>query len=780
MIWLEAEQFDDRGGWSNDAQFVDQMGSPYLLALGLGEPVADAVSTIDVPQAGGYRLWARTKDWVPAHHPGRFRVALNGCAAEHVFGQSGKAGWHWEDGGVHALSGRTEVRLQDLTGYYGRCDVVVLSADVDWIPPAEVTAIAALRQRFGGVSREVQNAGDYDVVVVGGGLAGCTAAAAAARNGAKVALVQNRPVLGGNASTEILVPPVGVWPSAHTDPLDPRETGLVEEYRTEGNQKVSEGKLYEGRLGRWVKGEPNVALYLNTHANGVEMTAGEARRIAAVRGVDVNTGQRLRFSGRIFLDCTGDAVVGVAAGAEYRHGKEPRSLYNERWAPEVATPDTMGNGLKYTSKDMGAPQPFAAPPWAMTFPECDTFAPGRHPKIPHGIDLGYQWQTELGGTRDTYADAEGIRDELLRLVYGLWDHTKNHCLEDRQAATNHKLAWVGYVAGKRENRRLLGDYVLTGNDIVEQTLFPDRVAYGGWSMDDHHSEGFFYFGPPVPISAEEQYRGHEFSLPFRCLYSKNVENLLMAGRDISASHIALSDTRVMLTCAVIGHAAGTAAGLCLQKGATPRGLYQRHLAELQQQLLKEGAHLIGLPANDSRDLARQAAISASSEAAPAGNVTNGYARATDHAVNAWLPDPEAPAPHWVELSWEVPVTFNVVHVTFQSAKLAPGQFAVEAWQNGEWQPVVGVTENRHRRQVLGLDRLTAAKLRVVLDEPAGICEIRVYNEPPHVVESARRAGENRRLPDTARSVAERSGASGVPCAGGATSPPLRGAPRTRS
>jgi hypothetical protein len=367
---------------------------------------------------------------------------------------------------------------------------------------------------------------------------------------------------------------------------------------------------------------------------------------------------------------------------------------------------------------------------------------------------------ELGGTRDTYADAEQIRDDLLRLIYGLWDHTKNHCPKDREKAAHYKLEWVGYVAGKRENRRLIGDHVLTQNDIAEQTLFPDRVAFGGWIIDDHYSEGFFHdgsFGQHMD-DMKNACKGLPYSIPFRSLYSRNVENLMMAGRNISATHLALANTRVMLTCAVIGHAAGTGAAMCVERGAMPRGIYEHHIKRLQQRLLKEGAHIIALRADDPADLARQATLTASSrrigpsgEVMAAANVTDGYARAVgeglDAVTHAWAADPDAAGPHWVALAWESPVWWNVVHVTFQTVERAPRQFAVEAWDDGTWQPLVEVTENRHRRHVLGLDRQSASRLRVVLEEPAAICEIRVYDEPERVVQIARRAHHNMRLPD---------------------------------
>jgi hypothetical protein len=757
VIWLEAEHFAHPGGWVNDAQFIDQMGSPYLLAVGLGTPVEDATTELQIPEPGRYRLWVRTMDWLPAHHPGPFRVLLGGTPVEHDFGLSGMPGWRWEDGGVHKLDGNLQVALRDLTGYYARCDALCLSANLDWVPPADGDALAQERIARGGVSHSIQQMPRYDIVVVGGGLAGCTAAVAAARNGARTALIQNRGLLGGNASTEILVPPVGVSPGIYRSrfPLDPCETGFVEEYRTAGNQRIREGKLYSKRLDRFVRLESNLDLFLNTHATGVQMEEQQPNRIAAVLTLDVRTGSRKRFPGEIFIDCTGDAVIGVAAGAEYRHGKEPKSTYNEPWAPEVASKHTMGNGLKYFPVETDSPHPFAAPDWIYKFESCDAFSPGRHPRLPVSNEIGYQWVNELGGTRDTYADAEEIRDDLLRLVYGLWDHTKNHCDRDQERAKNYRLDWVGYVAGKRENRRLIGDYVLTQNDIGDQTLFRDRVAFGGWLVDDHYSEGFFHKGTFGPHYDDRTYAytGRPYSIPYRCLYSKNVENLLMAGRNISASHLALANTRVMLTCAVIGHAVGTSAGLCIELGMTPRDVQQNHMPRLQQQLLKEGAHLIALRADDPRDKARSATVTASSEGWYEGelqraqNVINGYARATDQSTNAWNTEAGSSRPHWIQLVWEQPIAFNVVHVAFQTVDLCPQHFAVETWNGNRWQRCVELNDNRHRRHVLGLEDQTTSRLRIVLNRPAAICEVRVYQESQREVDIARRAHCNMRLPD---------------------------------
>jgi hypothetical protein len=597
VIWCEAELFREQGGWLNDAQFVDQMGSPFLLAYGLAGPAKDAVTVVQVPAAGQYRLWVRARDWLPEFSPGRFQVLLGGKTAAHVFGQSKAKGWVWEDGGVQTLDrGSLELRLHDLTGHYGRCDAVVLSSDLGYRPPDALDKLAAERIAHGGVSRTVKRPAEYDTVVVGGGLAGTFAAVASARMGCRTALVQDRPVLGGNGSTEVLVRPEG---DTTREPLDPGEGGIIEEVR---------GSLegYSDRMREVCQKEKNLDLYLNTHATGVERKAPGT--IGAVLAIDVTTKQRLAIPGTTFIDCTGDGSIGVWAGAQWRHGREPRSMYNESRAPETADGHTMGGTLRYTTELAAGPVAFHAPAWAHKFTRCEDFNIDRHPQLTFG---GWQWVIEYGGLRNTYTDAEEIRDELLRIIWGMWDHAKNHCPRLAKQAANYRLTWVSYVVGKRESRRLIGDYVMTEHDIAKTVLFPDRVSYAGWGIDIHPPGGFYDKEPPATFSHRVK-----FSVPISSLYTKDVGNLLMAGRCISVTHAALGATRVMITCGLQGQAVGTAAGLCKLHQTTPRGVAQNYITDLQQQLLKDGCYLIDLPNQDPRDLARQARATASSQAPP--------------------------------------------------------------------------------------------------------------------------------------------------------------------
>jgi hypothetical protein len=620
-VWLEAEQFADYGGWFNDSQFMDVMGSPYLLATGVGKPVQDAVTKFEVQQSGRYRLWVRCKDWFPSHSPGKFQVLVNGVASPIVFGQAGDAVWRWINGGEFELSpGMTEVRLHDLTGWWARCDAVVLSADTRFLPANPLDELARQREFYGSISREAQLVGTFDVVVVGGGMAGTAAAVTAARHGSRVVLLQNRPILGGNGSTEIQVPPLG---DLTYEPWDPREIGLIEEFdpRTAGHGPWS------ANLERVARAEPNLQLWLNVHLTNVEME--NAAHIRAVEAVHTQTGQRYRFEGGLFVDCTGDAWVGYHAGAAYRHGQEAKSEYGELAAPEVADSRTMCSSLNAGRfKGHHEPIAFDHPPWAYRWNSWEEFEsrstgavwnkgfrvasfdnvkPGKGRRPQNAKAPIHEWYIEFGGCYDTIADAEFIRDELFRISIGVWDYVKNRHPEYSQSNARRELIWLNPVAGKRESRRLLSEFVLTQNDIHDHVIHPDIVAYAGWVMDLHHPCGFFTPGPQAHL--EYLYRS---SIPFRCLFSRNIENLMMAGRNISATHLALAKTRVQRTCTLTGWAAGLGAAIAVRHGISPRDVVPEYIDELQQTLLREGGYLPGVVNTDPCDLARRATVTASS------------------------------------------------------------------------------------------------------------------------------------------------------------------------
>jgi len=444
----------------------------------------------------------------------------------------------------------------------------------------------------------------HDVVVVGGGLAGVSAAVAAARLGSSVALVTNRPVLGGNSSSEVRVWVVGA--TAHGTQRFARETGIMGELFLENQYRNPQGNAvyWDQVVLDLVRAEPNVHLHLNTDVRTVTTTGDDgATRITSVTGWTMGSEIETTFTAPVFLDCTGDGLVGALAGASYRIGREGRDEHGEEWAPDEPDDQLLGSSIFFSTHDTGRPEKFVPPSIAIDLTTTPILA---NRAITTGDNGCNYWWIEWGGELDTVSDNERIRDELWGVVYGIWDHIKNSGAFDADTLT---LDWVGAIPGKREYRRFVGDHTLTQQDLLTQRTFPDTVAFGGWSIDLHPVEGVY----AETAGAQQRYTDGTYDIPFRSLYSADVANLLFAGRNISASHVAFGSTRVMATCSALGQAAGTAAHLVARLGTTPRQLGTDHVAMLQQTLLREDAPLIGVRADDDSDLARRARISASSE-----------------------------------------------------------------------------------------------------------------------------------------------------------------------
>ncbi|MCX7819253.1 MAG: FAD-dependent oxidoreductase [Kiritimatiellae bacterium] len=592
IVWLEAERFQDIGGWTIDAQFRQLMGSTYLIAAGTGEPVADAVTRIRIPTAGRWRLWVRCLDW-DATSPGRFRVWVGERPSPTIFGTQRRP-WGWVDGGEFDLpAGETTIRLRDLTGYYGRCDALMVCRDLAFAPPDGGEALARLREFCTGPYPVTTQRADF--VVIGGGYGGVAAAVQAARLGLRTVLVQNRPVLGGNASREIRVGPGGA--ASHVLPF--REPGICEEI-AEGFHRA--GGDWSAAMDRIVAATSNLTVLLDTEGDRAVM---DGRRIVAVEAEDVVTGARYRLEAPLFADCTGDGTIAFSAGCTFRHGEEARSEYGESRAPEQATRHTMGTSILHHAIRMPDPQPYSPPPFAVKF-SAEHFVQRRH-NLVQGT-----WWIEYGGLRDTIAEAEEIRDELLRVIFGAFDWAKNHDPEHRDRNTHYRLAPVPIVAGKRESRRFLGDYVLTQQDVEGGRIFEDAVAYGGWPIDIHPPEGIY--GKEIPPAIFTRLK-QPYTIPYRCLYAKDVHNLLLAGRHISVTHVALGSTRLMQTIGLMGQAVGAAAALCHRDRVGPRGLHPHRIRELQRLLVKWDSWIPGIPDDDPANLCRGARVLASSEQA---------------------------------------------------------------------------------------------------------------------------------------------------------------------
>ncbi len=422
----------------------------------------------------------------------------------------------------------------------------------------------------------------YDLTVIGAGVAGITAALAAARNGLKVALVNDRSVLGGNGSSEIGVPISGSCHFNHNAAIYAKEGGIVEEIRLRKSRYLGEGGWFSESC--WdavyfdlVYSEPNITLYLNTLATDVETKDG---KITAVTALHLTNEETYRFESDYYVDSTGNGVVAARAGAEFRHGREGKSEHNEKWAPEVGDSKTMGNTFIFEVREADHPVKFTAPSFALDISKMEFMQwidkKENFRRIgPHGFD----WTFEYGGQKNIIKDSEDIDRELRALTFGIWNYVKNS--GKYPDAENMVLVAIKTKSGSRESRRILGDYILTENDIEQKVNFPDSVAIGGWPMDVHAPLGIY---DPAPASNFIPVTGI-YNIPLRCLYSKDVSNLFMAGRDASFTHIALGSTRVIATCACMGQAVGTAAVICKKYGVTPRTAAAEHIEEIQRLLM---------------------------------------------------------------------------------------------------------------------------------------------------------------------------------------------------
>lgn len=580
-ILVEAESFKHKGGWVVDQQFMDLMGSPFLMAHGLGHPVADAQTQVTFPDAGTYRLWVRTRNWASPwtdKAPGQFQVFVNAVPCEVTLGTQPDA-WGWQDGGTVLIPERScQLALHDLTGFNGRCDVLFFTTDLGARPPSDLDDLARWRKTMSGRPQTPHEAGSFDFVVVGGGVAGTCAAISAARLGVNVALIQDRPVLGGNNSSEVRVHLGG---RIKLSPY-PALGNIVNEIGpAKGGNAQPKAQYEDAKKLFFVQAEKNITLFVNHRVNQAQVEHG---RIATVTAVHVETGQKVIFRAPLFADCTGDGTLGVLAGADFMMGREGRDLTQEPTAPEIGDKMTMGSSVQWFSQESSTES---------TFPDIDWGVPWDEHKM-EAITRG-DWNWETGMNRHQVHDFERVRDYGLLVVFSNWSYLKNHAsVKDRFKCS--QLKWVAYVAGKRESRRLIGDYVLKEQDLVEHNVFEDGTAPTSWTIDLHYpdpkntalfpGQEFRSIAKHIPI--------YTYPIPYRCLYSRNVENLLMAGRNISVTHVALGTVRVMRTTGMMGEVIGMAASVCHEHQVDPRDVYTTHLPALIE-LMKKGTGDPSLP-----------------------------------------------------------------------------------------------------------------------------------------------------------------------------------------
>lgn len=566
---VEAEEFAEQGGWVCDTQFLESMGSPYLLAHGLGEPVKDASTKVTFPSTGQWHVWVRTMDWVARWKapgaPGKFQVLVDGKALAPTFGTEA-AHWDWQDGGtIEVTKPEVALTLHDLTGFEGRCDALFFSKDGSTPPDAKKSNDVndPWRRQVRGLSVTPKDGGSYDLVVVGGGYGGTAAAISAARMGCKVALVQDRAVLGGNGSSEVRVWAMGGIRRGKFPMLGE----IVEEFQDYA--KESPGKYEEfgdDKKEKLVRAEPNIALFFNHHVTALDKAGSKINSVVAL---DVKSGEQRRFTGKLFCDATGHAFVGALAGAD----------------ATLRETEHLGMSNMWRWQQTGVPAPFPAVPWALPLTLDD---------FPYPSRFHAQWFWESGFNKHPILGLEDMRDWNFRAIYGAWNAMKNG--EGKAEHANAKLEWVAYIGGPRESRQLLGDVILTREEIVAKKEYPDGTVPTTWDIDLHYPKEQYARG----VAKEDPFiskavfdkkvdKQQGYPVPYRCFYSRNIDNLFMAGRCVSVTHEALGTVRVMKTGGMIGEVVGKAASVCLRNQCTPREVYERYYPELEELMKLPGA-----------------------------------------------------------------------------------------------------------------------------------------------------------------------------------------------
>lgn len=607
----------------------------------------------------------------------------------------------------------------------------------------------------------------YDVIVVGGGMAGLCAAIAAARQGVHTALIQARPVLGGNASSEIRIHISGADQSLKQP--DYAEGGLLYELMLE-NKKNNEQfsySVWDMVLFEKAKEEKNLEVFFNTVMYDCET---KDDRIVSIYCVQETTEMRYQLYAPVFVDATGNGTLGYYAGAEYRKGSEPQSEFGELHAPQQPNNYRMGNSILLKAKDMGHPVKFTPPSFAKKLTEeqlakrihcvqmrdtinCDDSPnPEEYKRTSMTssacVDYGYWWLELCGDGEDIITEYEAIRDDLIAYAYGIWDHIKNNKEGIHEHhAENYALEWVGALPGVRESRRLVGDYLLSETDILEHKIFEDAVCYGGWCVDLHAPHGLLDFNL---LPSDCNFYDGVYTIPYRSYYSKNIKNLYMAGRDISTTRLGLASTRIIGCCAIGGEAVGIAAALCNKYACDPRELAP-HVKELQQLILKEDGFLPGFKNEDEKDLALKTKITASSweQGGEPEKVANGISRKLGEEQNGWVTKPG----ECLIMKWDETKEIREIRLTFESnfaypirVTMAPLRQAqqrngvpeelvkdvkIELYREGKKTGEAFVKDNYQRLCSVGIGDVPADEIRVIPEstngaEQAVIHEIRVY------------------------------------------------------
>ena len=608
----------------------------------------------------------------------------------------------------------------------------------------------------------------YDVIIVGGGLSGLCAAIACARQGIRTALVQDRPVYGGNASSEIRMHVCGASTNMTKDNVE--ETGILYELMLDNKEHndYHNYSIWDAVLWNAVRRQENLTGYLNTVMYDAETENNSVKRIFCYQAT---TETHWTFQAKLFVDCSGNATLSYLAGAEFRTGSEGKEEFNEPHAPDKPNNNRMGNTLLFKAINRGEAVIFKTPEWAWHFTEeelkhrkhgdakplygisddqngiviLDNSSQAASGKVfdAYCLDYGYWWIELPGEKEDIIDEYEKIRDDLIGCVYGIWDHLKNG---GDHGAENYDLQWVGMFPGVRESRRVVGDYLLNENDLMANRIFEDAVAYGGWPIDNHAPRGLLDFDelPSFIYNLAGVY-----TIPYRSYYSKNISNLFIAGRSISATKLAMASTRVMGTCAVGGQAVGIAAGLCSKLNILPRDLGDR-IGELQQLLLKNDCYIPGYRNTDPLDLALNAKVTATSFKAgrEAHKVTNGVSRTEGKELNYWESDGIGSKGETLTLKLNTPAVLSQVRITFdpnlsrpikitmsskrlkQQQRGVPAElvsdYHVSLFLEGKMADTKEIRGNHQRLNIIEFDKILCDEIRVTCFSTNGIPNARIF------------------------------------------------------
>ena len=755
FLWLEAEAFSDYGGWEIDTQFVHKMGSAYLITKGVLKPLASATTEIAIPSSGTWRAWVRTKDWLPEFSPGKFALEVGGKRSS-ALGVSKKVGWCWEKAGDFTLAaGKTSVALVDLAGGFARCDAVLLTTELGYVPPDGGEELESARRRLSGADPTIADGGMYDVVVVGAGPGGLGASIAAARHGMKTLLVHDRPVLGGNNSIEQHTSIGGSGHNRWYGVANSREGGILEEVRLmrRGLRLPSESAVYRLMVDR----EPLITERPNERVLAAEK---KGDRIVSVTASSTLTGGRARYRGKVFIDGTGDGWLGYFVGASRMYGREAKSEFGEKDAPDKADTLTMSGCIDdYVYHGTGKEESFEVPEWAHILPE------GFNRPDVNGIQA--RWWLEHPGTFDDLDDPERARAELIRIHLDYWGWLREHPTFGVKARTS-RLDEIKIHNGRREGWRFLGDYVLTSTDCRDGRRFQDAITCGGWALDLHDPMGVMN---PKGNGWWSVDATRIYTIPYRCIYSKDIANLYMAGRNISVTHAALGSTRIMGTIFTIGQATGTAAAMAVRENLSVRDVGTKRIKALQQMLLKDDQFIPGVVNDDPHDKARSAKVTASScdrcdqtetnkkerpESKPEyvidGLTRPGLYPSDGPCTHAWRSNPENPLPQWVRLDFPHPVTLCEVRIVFDSQptggslpwpmpKTLAKDYSIWGLADGKWRKLTEVKDNIKRLQIHRFESVKVQSVKVQVDATWGgksvhIQEIRVYEGDEETVRAA--------------------------------------------